>query len=152
MKVLLSKPGLDGHDVGVKVLAHGLIEAGFDVVYTGLRKTIDEIVQMAIANKVDAIGLSILSGTHIFLAQKMKEVMDSNNLDIPWFVGGNVPPLDVAKLEAIGALKAFPTSTKVVDVVNYFKEMTAGVGSSKTEVENKQTSNIKPRTNEYNKK
>ncbi len=123
MKVLLSKPGLDGHDVGVKVLAHGLIEAGFEVVYTGLRKTIDEIVQMAIANKVDVIGLSILSGTHLFLAQKMKEVMDANRLDIPWFVGGNVPPLDVAKLEDIGASKAFATSTKVVDVVNYFKEM-----------------------------
>ncbi len=123
MKVLLSKPGLDGHDVGVKVLAHGLIEAGYEVVYTGLRKTIDEIVQMAIENKVDAIGLSILSGTHLFLAQKMKEVMDANKLDIPWFVGGNVPPLDVAKLEKIGASKAFATSTKVVDVVNYFKEM-----------------------------
>ena len=123
MKVLLSKPGLDGHDVGVKVLAHGLIDAGFEVVYTGLRKTIEEIVQMAIDNKVDVVGLSILSGTHLFLAQKMKEVMDENKLDIPWFVGGNVPPLDVAKLEKIGASKAFPTSTKVVDVVNYFKEM-----------------------------
>ncbi|MBI2280315.1 MAG: cobalamin B12-binding domain-containing protein [Bacteroidetes bacterium] len=122
MKVLLSKPGLDGHDVGVKVLAHGLIDAGFEVVYTGLRKTIEEIVQMAIDNKVDVIGLSILSGTHIFLAQKMKEVMDEKKLTIPWFVGGNVPPLDVEKLEAIGASKAFPTSTKVVDVVNYFKE------------------------------
>lgn len=123
MKVLLSKPGLDGHDVGVKVLAHGLIDAGFEVVYTGLRKTIEEIVQMAIDNKVDVIGLSILSGTHLFLAQKMKEVMDAKNLNIPWFVGGNVPPLDVAKLEKIGASKAFATSTKVVDVVNYFKEM-----------------------------
>ena len=134
MKVLLSKPGLDGHDVGVKVLAHGLIEAGFEVVYTGLRKTIEEIVQMAIENKVDVIGLSILSGTHLFLAQKMKEVMDANKLDIPWFVGGNVPPLDVAKLEAIGASKAFATSTKVVDVVNYFKEMTIEVRSQKSEV------------------
>jgi methylmalonyl-CoA mutase, C-terminal domain len=120
MKVLLSKPGLDGHDVGVKVLAHGLIDAGFEVVYTGLRKSIEEIVSMAIENKVDAIGLSILSGTHLFLAQKMKEVMDENNLDIPWFVGGNVPPLDVEKLEAIGADKAFSTSTKVIDVVEYF--------------------------------
>lgn len=131
MKVLLSKPGLDGHDVGVKVLAHGLIDAGFEVVYTGLRKTIEEIVQMAIDNKVDVIGLSILSGTHLFLAQKMKEVMESNKLDIPWFVGGNVPPLDVEKLEAIGASKAFATSTKVVDVVNYFKEMTIEVRSRK---------------------
>ena len=60
MKILLSKPGLDGHDVGVKVLAHGLLDAGFEVVYTGLRKTIEEIVDMAVENKVDIIGMSIL--------------------------------------------------------------------------------------------
>ena len=123
MKVLLSKPGLDGHDVGVKVLAHGLIDAGFEVVYTGLRKTIEEIVSMAIENKVDTIGLSILSGTHLVLAERMKEVMDENGLAIPWFVGGNVPAGDVEKLEAIGAHKAFPTSTKVVEVVTYFNEL-----------------------------
>ena len=120
MKVLLSKPGLDGHDVGVKVLAHGLIDAGFEVVYTGLRKTIEQIVQMAIENKVDTIGLSILSGTHLVLAERMKEVMAENNLDIPWFVGGNVPAQDVEKLEEIGADKAFPTGTKVAEVVDYF--------------------------------
>ncbi len=123
MKVLLSKPGLDGHDVGVKVLAHGLIEAGFEVVYTGLRKSIEEIVQMALDNKVDSVGLSILSGTHLVLAEKMKEVMAENNLDIPWFVGGNVPAGDVEKLEFIGANKAFPTSTKVSEVVAYFNEI-----------------------------
>lgn len=123
MKVLLSKPGLDGHDVGVKVLAHGLIKAGFEVVYTGLRKSIDEIVRMAIENKVDAIGLSILSGTHLVLAQKMKEIMDENNLDIPWFVGGNIPAQDIEKLESIGASKAFATGTKVERVVNYFNEI-----------------------------
>jgi methylmalonyl-CoA mutase, C-terminal domain len=123
MKVLLSKPGLDGHDVGVKVLAHGLIDAGFEVVYTGLRKSIEDIVKMAIENKVDTIGLSILSGTHLVLAQKMKEVMTKNNLDIPWFVGGNIPAKDVKKLEAIGAYKAFATSTKVAEVVAFFNEI-----------------------------
>ncbi len=123
MKVLLSKPGLDGHDVGVKVLAHGLIDAGFEVVYTGLRKSIEDIVRMAIENNVDTIGLSILSGTHLVLAEKMKEVMDKNNLDIPWFVGGNIPVQDVEKLEEIGVSKAFATSTKVVEVVNYFNDL-----------------------------
>ncbi len=123
MKVLLSKPGLDGHDVGVKVLAHGLIDAGFEVVYTGLRKSIEDIVRMAIENKVDTVGLSILSGTHLVLAERMKEVMAENNLDIPWFVGGNVPANDVEKLETIGANKAFPTSTKVAEVVTYFNEL-----------------------------
>jgi len=123
MKVLLSKPGLDGHDVGVKVLAHGLIDANYEVVYTGLRKSSEEIVQMAIENGVDAIGLSILSGTHLVIAQRMKEVMAENRLCIPWFVGGNVPAQDVEKLEALGVTKAFATSTKVSEVVDYFNEL-----------------------------
>jgi len=127
MKVLLSKPGLDGHDVGVKVLAHGLKEAGFEVVYTGLRKSIEVIIEMAVENKVDAIGLSILSGTHLVLAQRMNEHMNEKNLDIPWFVGGNIPSLDVQKLEAIGANKAFPTGSKVMDIVKYFNEIKAKV-------------------------
>ncbi len=67
MKILLSKPGLDGHDVGVKVLAHAAIDAGFDVAYSGLRKSIEEIVQKAVDIKADVIGLSILSGTHLIL-------------------------------------------------------------------------------------
>ena len=120
MKVLLAKPGLDGHDVGVKVLAHGLIDAGFTVVYSGLRKSIEEIVQMAIENKADIIGLSILSGTHILLSQRMKEVMAERKLNIPWFVGGNIPPNDIDKLKKLGASKAFPTGSKVVNVVSYF--------------------------------
>ena len=123
MKVLLSKPGLDGHDVGVKVLAHGLKDAGFEVFYTGLRKSIETIIQMALENKVDAIGLSILSGTHLVLAQRMNELMNEQNLDIPWFVGGNIPSRDVNKLEEIGANKAFPTGSKVLDVVKYFNEL-----------------------------
>jgi len=123
MKILLSKPGLDGHDVGVKVLAHGLKEAGFEVVYTGLRKSIETIADMAVENNVDAIGLSILSGTHLVLAERMNEVMKERNLHIPWVVGGNIPNFDVPKLEAIGASKAFPTGSKVQDVVGYFKEL-----------------------------
>lgn len=127
MKVLLSKPGLDGHDVGVKVLAHGLKEAGFGVVYTGLRKSIETIVDMAVENNVDAIGLSILSGTHLILAERMNELMKERNLDIPWFVGGNIPNLDVPKLEEIGANKAFPTGSKVLNIVEYFKEINVKV-------------------------
>ncbi len=123
MKILLSKPGLDGHDVGVKVLAYGLKDAGFDVVYTGLRKSIETIVSMAIENKVDVIGLSILSGTHLILAKRMKSIMDENNINIPWFVGGNIPLNDVSELEKSGASKAFVTGTKVEEVVAYFTEM-----------------------------
>ena len=101
----------------------GLIEAGFEIVYTGLRKSIDEIVGMAIKNNVDAIGLSILSGTHLVLAKKMKETMGENGLSIPWFVGGNIPANDIEKLESIGTSKAFPTGSKVEEVVKYFNEM-----------------------------
>ncbi len=120
MKILLAKPGLDGHDVGVKVLAHGLIDAGFKIVYTGLRKTIDEIVDMAVENKVDIIGMSILSGTHLVLAKKMKEVLAERKLNIPWFVGGNIPAKDIEALKKIGAVQAFPTGSKVADVAAYF--------------------------------
>ena len=123
MKVLLSKPGLDGHDVGVKVLAHGLKEAGFEVFYTGLRKSIDEIVNMAEEVNADIIGLSILSGTHIILAQKMKEEIEKRKLYIPWVVGGNIPSKDIDELINLGARQAFATGTKVSDVVEYFNKL-----------------------------
>lgn len=123
MKVLLSKPGLDGHDVGVKVLAHGLKAAGFEVVYTGLRKTIDEILNIAIDKKVDVIGMSILSGTHLILATKMKEEMDKRKINLPWFVGGNIPTNDILELKKIGATQAFATGSKVSDVVDYFNSI-----------------------------
>jgi len=123
MKILLSKPGLDGHDVGVKVLAHGLIEAGHQVVYFGLRKSIEDIVQKAINYNVDMVGLSILSGTHLIIAKKMNDVIKENDLEIPWIVGGNIPNNDVKTLEELGATKAFATSTKVEDVIHYFMDM-----------------------------
>lgn len=123
MKILLSKPGLDGHDVGVKVLAHALKDAGFEVFYTGLRKSPEEIVKMAIENKVDVIGLSILSGTHILIAKKMDEVMKNNNLKIPWVVGGNIPSQDVEPLMKLGPDAVFATGTKVDEVVSYFLNM-----------------------------
>ena len=123
MKILLSKPGLDGHDVGVKVLAHALLEAGYQVKYTGLRKSIEEIVAMAIEFKADIIGLSILSGTHLILCQRMAEEMKTKQLDIPWIVGGNIPAQDVNKLVDSGATAAFATGTKVLEVVKYLSDL-----------------------------
>ncbi|MFH1319952.1 MAG: cobalamin-dependent protein [Bacteroidota bacterium] len=120
-KILLSKPGLDGHDVGVKVLAHALIDAGFEVAYTGLRKSIEEIVQMAIDKKVDYIGLSILSGTHLILCEQMNKEMKRHNLSIPWIVGGNIPDQDVQAIISTGAAAAFPTGTSIEEVIAYFK-------------------------------
>lgn len=123
IKILLAKPGLDGHDVGVKVLAHALKDAGFEVFYTGLRKSPEEIVKMAIENKVDVIGLSILSGTHKIITQRIKDIMNENKLHIPWVVGGNIPAQDVGPLLKIGPAAVFATGTKVDEVVSFFKQM-----------------------------
>ncbi|MFA6571214.1 MAG: cobalamin-dependent protein [Bacteroidota bacterium] len=123
LKILLGKPGLDGHDVGVKVLAHALVDAGFEVVYTGLRKTIQQIVDKAVEKKVDVIGLSILSGTHLILCEQMKNEMSKRSLSIPWIVGGNIPDNDTEKLKEIGADAAFATGTSIETVINYFKSL-----------------------------
>ena len=117
-KVLLGKPGLDGHDVGVKVLAHALIEEGFEVHYSGLRKSIESIVKMAVEKKVDVIGLSILSGTHLVLCEQMREEMKNNDLSISWMVGGNIPDEDVEAIKAMGAVAAFATGTSIEEVID----------------------------------
>ncbi len=123
MKILLAKPGLDGHDVGVKVLARALIDAGFNVSYTGLRKSIESIVERAQNEHVDAIGLSILSGTHNVLCKKLDEVLHEKQVNIPWVVGGNIPAGDCENLLKLGASAAFPTGTTINEVCNYFKEL-----------------------------
>ena len=123
LKILLAKPGLDGHDVGVKVLGHALVDAGFDLVYSGLRKSIEEIVQMAVDNKVDVIGLSILSGTHLVLCEQMVAEMRKAGLSIPWIVGGNIPDNDVEVIKSIGAAEAFPTGTTIEEVIDYFNKL-----------------------------
>ncbi len=123
LKILLAKPGLDGHDVGVKVLGHALVDAGFDVVYTGLRKTIEEIVRIAVDNRVDLIGLSILSGTHLVLCEQMAIEMQKAGLSTPWIVGGNIPDNDVEVIKATGATAAFPTGTTIEEVIDYCSKL-----------------------------
>lgn len=131
MKILLAKPGLDGHDVGVKVLAHALKEAGVGVIYTGLRKSIEEIVDRAKKENPDVIGLSILSGTHQILCEKLNAEMKKNKLQTPWIVGGNIPAEDVAALENMGAKKAFATGTTIETVVEFITEMERKNGAKK---------------------
>ncbi len=130
LKILLAKPGLDGHDVGVKVLAHALIDAGFEVSYTGLRKSIVQIVQAALTKKVDLIGLSILSGTHLVLCREMHTEMNTLNLTIPWIVGGNIPDEDVEALMGAGATAAFPTGTTIDTVIEFCRSMSGQRGVS----------------------
>ncbi len=125
MTILLSKPGLDGHDVGVKVLAYALKDAGFNVIYTGLRKSIEEIVCQAADVNADMIGLSILSGTHLILCQRMQEVLEEKSVTIPWLVGGNIPHGDTEAIKGYGAVAAFPTGTKVDEVITFLEEYQA---------------------------
>ncbi len=122
LTILLAKPGLDGHDVGVKVLAHALIDGGFKVVYTGLRKSVSEIVNRAVEGKVDLIGLSILSGTHHEICRQMKAELKQRGLSTPWIVGGNIPDEDVAGFVEIGALAAFPTGTSIETVIEFCRQ------------------------------
>ena len=124
MKILLSKPGLDGHDVGVKVLAQALKEARFHVLYTGLRKTVDEILNIAEKQQVDVIGLSILSGTHLIIAENIRKTMNERGIQISWVVGGNIPAQDVEALMKLGPDKVFPTGTRLKEVVEYFNSLT----------------------------
>ena len=123
IKVLIAKPGLDGHDRGAKVVAYALKEAGMEVIYTGLHKTVDQIIRVAIQEDVDVIGLSIMSGAHIPIAQKiMKKVREEGIEDKMVVVGGVIPQRDVAKLKELGMKGVFPGGTPFVEIVDFLKQ------------------------------
>ena len=103
IKVLIAKPGLDGHDRGAKVVANALRDAGMEVIYTGLHQTVEQIVEAALQEDVDVIGLSILSGAHLPLTEKLMALLRENGLEnMLVVVGGNVPSRDVETLEKLG--------------------------------------------------
>ena len=123
MRVLVAKPGLDGHDRGAKVVAHLLRDAGLEVIYTGLHKTVDQIVATAIQEDVDVIGLSILSGAHEPITKKlMAELSQQQADDIVVTVGGVIPEPDVARLKSLGAKAVFPGGTAFTEILKFFKE------------------------------
>jgi len=123
MKVLIAKPGLDGHDRGAKVVAHALRDAGVEVVYSGLKRTPEEIVQEAIQEDVDAVGLSVLSGAHLPLARRVLDGLRAQGAgDIRVIVGGIIPPKDVDALVALGVARVFPMGTALPDIVKFFQE------------------------------
>jgi len=125
MKVLIAKPGLDGHDRGAKVVAQALRDAGVEVVYTGLKRTPQEIVQEAIQEDVDVVGLSILSGAHMLLTRRVIEGLRTAGADdIDVVVGGTIPPRDIAALKDVGACAVFPMGTPLSDVVAAFQKRT----------------------------
>ncbi len=123
MKVLIAKPGLDGHDRGAKVVAQALRDAGLEVVYSGLKRTPEEIVQEAIQEDVDVVGLSILSGAHLPLTRRVVEgLRRAGAADVQVVVGGIIPPRDVDRLLALGACRVFPMGTPLPEIVAAFKE------------------------------
>ena len=123
IRVLVAKPGLDGHDRGAKVVAQALRDAGMEVVYTGLHQTIDQIVNAAIQEDVDVIGLSILSGAHIPLCDKlMRRLREENLSDIVVVVGGVIPKRDVKKLKGMGIKGVFPGGTPFDESVRFIRE------------------------------
>lgn len=121
-RVLIGKPGLDGHDRGAKVTARALRDAGMEIIYTGLRQTPEMVVEAAIQEDVDAIGLSILSGAHMPLMERIMQLMAENDmLDVPVFLGGIVPDEDVPRLLAIGVTQVFGPGTNMDDVIAAFR-------------------------------
>jgi len=123
IRVLLAKPGLDGHDVGAKLVGRALMEAGMEVVYTGLRKSPESIAQMARDREVDVVGLSILSGAHLNLCRKVGDCLREESLnDLLWIVGGVIPVPDRAKLHEIGVDAVFPVGTAFEEIVEFIQE------------------------------
>jgi len=122
IRVLIAKPGLDGHDRGAKVVALALRDAGFEVIYTGLHQTVEEIAEAAIQEDVDVIGLSILSGAHLPLSEKILAQLRAAGADIPVVVGGNIPVRDHDALRALGIAGVFPTSAAFDEIARGVRE------------------------------
>ena len=131
IRVLLAKPGLDGHDRGIKVIAAAFRDAGFEVIYTGLRQTPQMIVDAAIQEDVDAIGVSILSGAHMTLFPAILEEMKKKGAgDIILFGGGIIPDDDKEALEKLGVAKIFTPGAPTEDAIEYIRR---AVGARKTD-------------------
>lgn len=123
MKVLIAKPGLDGHDKGAKVVCHALRDAGIEVVYTGLHKSAEEIISAAIQEDVDAIGLSMLSGAHLYYAEKIIAGLKARQAeDIVVFVGGVIPDRDMDTLRALGVKGIFPGGSSLNATVDFLRQ------------------------------
>ena len=123
IKVLVAKLGLDGHDRGAKVVARALKDAGMEVIYTGIRQTPEQVVETAIQEDVDVIGVSILSGAHIPLMKKLMELIKKKGIDyIPVFLGGSIPLPDIPILKKMGVDKIFLPGTSLKEVIKYTVE------------------------------
>jgi methylmalonyl-CoA mutase C-terminal domain/subunit len=133
IRILLAKPGLDGHDRGIKVIAAAFRDAGFEVIYTGLRQTAEMIVEAAIQEDADAIGMSILSGAHMTLFPRVKELLKEKGAEhVLLFGGGIIPKEDVEKLQKIGVGMLFTPGATTTEAIEYVKK---AVGEGRKEEE-----------------
>jgi methylmalonyl-CoA mutase C-terminal domain/subunit len=128
IRVVVAKPGLDGHDRGAKVVARALRDAGMEVIYTGLHQTPEQIVEAALQEDADGIGLSILSGAHMTLCAKVLEILKERDaLDIAVFVGGIIPDGDIPELEKLGVARIFTPGATTQEIVEWVR---ANVGET----------------------
>ena len=128
IRVLVAKPGLDGHDRGAKVVARALRDAGMEVIYTGIRQTPEMIAEAALQEDVDVVGLSILSGAHMALCPRVVELLQAQDMaDVVVLVGGIIPDDDVAPLKALGVKGVFGPGTSTGDIVGFIREQVGDV-------------------------
>lgn len=119
-RILIAKPGLDGHDRGAKVIARALRDAGMEVIYTGLRQTPEMVVEAALQEDVDAIGLSILSGAHKALVPRIMELLRQEKMaDVPVFLGGIIPEEDIPEMEAAGVSRVFGPGSSIEEISQF---------------------------------
>jgi methylmalonyl-CoA mutase C-terminal domain/subunit len=130
IRVVVAKPGLDGHDRGVKIVARALRDAGMEVIYTGLHQTPEQIVETAIQEDADAVGLSILSGAHMVLFRRVVELLAQRNAtDIMVFGGGIIPDQDIPELERLGVAKIFTPGATTKSIVEWVRDNVAATVS-----------------------
>ena len=124
IRVLIAKPGLDGHDKGAKIVCLALRDAGMEVIYSGLHQTLDQIIQTATEEAVDVIGLSIMSGAHLPICEKLLAMMKEKGLDdIHLTVGGVIPYQDIPQLKEMGVAQVFPGGVSFEQIVTGIKEL-----------------------------
>jgi methylmalonyl-CoA mutase C-terminal domain/subunit len=123
IRVLIAKPGLDGHDMGAKVVALALKDAGMEVIYTGLHRSIEEIIKTALEEDVDVVGMSIYSGAHLSLSKKLMDGLRKKGIrDKLVLIGGNIPQKDIPILKEYGVDSVFPVGSKLDAIVQFIKE------------------------------
>ena len=123
IRVLIAKPGLDGHDRGAKIVVRALIDAGFEVIYTGLRQPPEAVAQIALEEDVDVIGLSSMAGSHVSYCQRLKKLLIEKGLDDKlWIIGGSIPAPDQEALKELGLDGIFPAGARLEEIVDFINE------------------------------